>query len=543
MNNTNTSFFPAWKQDRPGWIAWGILCILALFALLAHEPWFDEIQAWQIAKTADWYDILFRIPHFEGHPPAWHLCLALFAKAAITWQWVLRPIGFVCIASMGFLVIFKSPFPRWVRIILPFSYFLFLQYGVIVRPYGPMMVLMILLAMAFPSKDARPGRFILLLAALAACHLFGLALAGGITLAWLLEIKNGQTWRSFLRYLCTDKRFHYMLGLLGWAILILAWVWPYPNTAADAPYHASILLNLLYLIVAQPADAFLTNYNQVFHIKELLHTFPALLIPLLLGATLWYYLLTLLPRKQVKYLVCPYILLLSLMILYSSRHHQGIIFLLILWNMWLALQAPTYTYPRYSRFTAVFGKALLVLCLLIPVGWTINHLVIDAILPEFNGPQAVTFLTEHDLLHKRIFATWSYTRQGNKISAQNIHNQGWSLRMSLYTPHNIIANYHDGGPKRYNSIEKVDGDAQTAWNRWREGGLPDILLGNVPLDIIWQTPGLEAQYIPVFELYTYNIWKFNTPTQLFLPVYVRRDLLEKHHLHRIDTHNLEETNA
>ena len=33
-----------------------------------HEPWFDEAQAWQIAKCANIKDILFEIPHYEGLP-------------------------------------------------------------------------------------------------------------------------------------------------------------------------------------------------------------------------------------------------------------------------------------------------------------------------------------------------------------------------------------------------------------------------------------------------------------------------------------------
>lgn len=44
-----------------------------------HEPWFDESQAWAIAKTASYKEILFTLPHYEGHPPLWHLILSTFA--------------------------------------------------------------------------------------------------------------------------------------------------------------------------------------------------------------------------------------------------------------------------------------------------------------------------------------------------------------------------------------------------------------------------------------------------------------------------------
>ena len=44
-----------------------------------HEPWFDEFQAWGISKDSI-YNILFVIPHYECHPPLWHLILKCFTS-------------------------------------------------------------------------------------------------------------------------------------------------------------------------------------------------------------------------------------------------------------------------------------------------------------------------------------------------------------------------------------------------------------------------------------------------------------------------------
>ena len=51
-------------------------CIITVF----HEPWFDEAQAWQIAKCASLKEIFFEIPHYEGHPPLWWLLLSIPAR-------------------------------------------------------------------------------------------------------------------------------------------------------------------------------------------------------------------------------------------------------------------------------------------------------------------------------------------------------------------------------------------------------------------------------------------------------------------------------
>ena len=62
------------------------IIVLILFPILIgvfgyfHEGWFDEAQAWQIAKCASYREIIFYLPHFEGHPPFWHLILSIFAK-------------------------------------------------------------------------------------------------------------------------------------------------------------------------------------------------------------------------------------------------------------------------------------------------------------------------------------------------------------------------------------------------------------------------------------------------------------------------------
>ena len=67
-------------EDISGKVPELIACIVYavghLLMGLVHEPWYDEAVAWQIARSASVKDILFEIPHYEGHPPLWHLILA-----------------------------------------------------------------------------------------------------------------------------------------------------------------------------------------------------------------------------------------------------------------------------------------------------------------------------------------------------------------------------------------------------------------------------------------------------------------------------------
>ena len=260
MSSYITSISSFIKQHRAECICFALYIGLALFGAYFHEATYDESQSWQIAKTASWHDIVLLIPMYEGHPPFWHLFLAIPAKLGIHWHITYAIIGLICMVTSGFLIFFKAPFPRWVRCLLPFNFFLFYRYGIVVRPYCIMLVLLLLLALFFPQKDKRPGLFVGLLIALCMCHVFGIAIAGGITLAWLWEIKAKRTWKEYLPALFKDKRFHYMLGMLALVIAIaLLFVIPRNEYNFVATHASSPLRQLIYTFLALPADAVLTS--------------------------------------------------------------------------------------------------------------------------------------------------------------------------------------------------------------------------------------------------------------------------------------------
>ena len=67
------------KENKKDYITSVIIIILYISGLIFigcfHEPWFDEAQAWLIAKSASYKEIITVVPHYEGHPPLWHLLL------------------------------------------------------------------------------------------------------------------------------------------------------------------------------------------------------------------------------------------------------------------------------------------------------------------------------------------------------------------------------------------------------------------------------------------------------------------------------------
>ena len=99
-----------------------------------HEPWFDEAQAWLIARDCSWREMILERPHYEGHPPLWWMMLAAPAKLGVPYEIGLKSINLTCATLMIWLLEFKTKLPEPFKVILPFSYFLCYQYGVTSHP-------------------------------------------------------------------------------------------------------------------------------------------------------------------------------------------------------------------------------------------------------------------------------------------------------------------------------------------------------------------------------------------------------------------------
>ena len=102
-------------ENRPGklpeFIASITYAVSYICISFVHEPWFDEAVAWQIARCATIKDILFEIPHYEGHPPLWYLILVPFAKLGAPYELSLSFVSLIFAGAACCLIIWKSPFP------------------------------------------------------------------------------------------------------------------------------------------------------------------------------------------------------------------------------------------------------------------------------------------------------------------------------------------------------------------------------------------------------------------------------------------------
>ena len=103
------------RAGRAEWVVLAVWVLLVCLVRHFHEPWFDETQAWQIARFASLKEILTEVEHYEGHPPLWHLVLLPFARAELPYKITIFCIGMVFSGASVWLLLFRSPFPRILR--------------------------------------------------------------------------------------------------------------------------------------------------------------------------------------------------------------------------------------------------------------------------------------------------------------------------------------------------------------------------------------------------------------------------------------------
>jgi hypothetical protein len=199
-----TGWQPAWSPTSelpPATKALGIpgLClgipeILALclygalvaWAIPHHEPWADEAQAWQIARTLPLGQI-FPVLSYEGHPGLWYLCLWALCRLHVSYA------GMRCLAAaIGFLgvavLVTASPFPRFIKLLLPFTFYLAFQYAIVARSYVLVPLLLFLCAYFWPQRLQRPLTIALCLGLLANVALHAAVISGGLAIVYLIDL-------------------------------------------------------------------------------------------------------------------------------------------------------------------------------------------------------------------------------------------------------------------------------------------------------------------------------------------------------------------
>ena len=158
---------------------------ITVYAIFHHETWGDEIHSWNIAKASNTLADLIHNTRYEGHPPVWYIilwCISKFTNDPFSFQ----VVHLIIACTFIYLLLFHSPFPTIVKLLIPFGYFFIFEYSVISRNYAPDILLAFCICLLLCKKNkVHPTVYYSLLLLLSNTHLLALILAGSIHLFFL----------------------------------------------------------------------------------------------------------------------------------------------------------------------------------------------------------------------------------------------------------------------------------------------------------------------------------------------------------------------
>lgn len=539
-----------------------------IIIMMFHELWFDEAQSWQIAATASYKDILFNVPHYEGHPQFWHLFLSVFAKNGFPYELTLKSINVVISVSAIAVLLFRSPFPKIVKCTLPFTYFLFYQFGINSRPYSITMLSLFLAAIFHKNRNEHPMRYILSLTLLCLTTAYGIILAGGLCLVWTFEIFLEHLSKKDVKGIFADKRCYSLLLILAVAVFLILSILPrddtfYTGCMSDATLADKLTKLLAYAeILCIPFDSWSGNFISS------ITTVPVAIAASVIGIFTYYVLISITKaNKKLLTFLIPYLMMTGFMVLkYMAEYHLGISAIFHIFIFWIMIDGngkliipDNLTSPLKKISSPVIMKALkavsVVICI-IPLYYSAAACV-NEIKYCYGNSNLKDFIIENDIQDRKLMIMWPYLNyddedgevdpkqaasvtlemlteqmeipsEHKKIKTHYTYLTGLGATLTPYFGKNIFINFNADCPDDLYMHYKYKEDSETIMKLWAEKGLPDFIFDYSPVDEVYDEQTLEGiKYLPVHEAINVRIFKDSYVENKDL-VYMREDLFDEY---------------
>ena len=395
---TPISPLPAVRTHPLIYIAAAVYGVLIVLTLPRHEPWADEAQSWLLSRDASLVELWGRLLHYEGTPGLWQTILHALIRLGLPYS----AYGFVS-ATLGLaaviLLLRYAPFPLFIRLLLPFTYYLCYQYSVIARSYALIAPILFGIAALYPYAAGRLTVMTSLLGLLAGISVNGFLLSAII---WLT------LYGPMLRRAETPYRRRLAIaGLIYGCVLVffLVCAWP-ANDVAFAEHRGLANLRLLPDIAAAGLGAAFTGYWATSLVLI------ALTLPLLWRGGGW-----------LVFLLAAVAFLLFGTIVYTQLWHFGILFLAWIFAIWISAYKTRVTAPTIVALLAAIGFQCYWTASAIRYDWT--H--------AYSGSLAAA----------------QYLRETG-IPAGGLYAIGYpSVSVQPYFPTNVYSDYRDGKNEAY----------------------------------------------------------------------------------------------
>ena len=536
--------------------------LLIVFVSFFHEPWFDELQAWEISKDS-LYNILFVIPHLEGHPPLWHLILKCFSSLSISPELGVRIPNLLFMFGAVWLLIFKSPFSKVVRLLLPFTYFIFYQYSIISRPYSIFCFALLLCALFYKTRNENSFKFVGSLVLLSLSTAYGMFLTAGITIAWGIEVLKSLG----IKQLIKDKRFYFMLGLFVFSLLLLLEIYPEKNIIAFADvYSYDKISKLLYSFFILSADATVFDFFNEMNLRVFfiditnffkLHSdidFNLVTFQFWFGTLIGFVINVLLysiakvkSTRLFVFIPCIMFCLMAYLV-YLKPHHIGLLTIFFVFAFWCMFSDEAFIGKKLKIFLSVFLSIFLIL----QIYWSISSALSEIQNPYSPSRQIVSFIKEHNMQNYKIMCGWQksssvyvnketrkiylgepidtkekylkFIQEYELVEYSNLLSQLDAVAINSYFDKNVFYNFNLDYPNKTYAVHKKLNSIETEELRqkWEKLGLPDFIIGDVDINYVFQTD-VKNNYLLLKEFKSGFIWK-DKYILTALPIYINKRL-------------------
>jgi hypothetical protein len=366
-----------------------------------HEPWADEAQAWLIARDMPWVDMMMHGVRYEGSPGLWHSILWVLIRMHLGYQGLAWLAG--GFAACGVIVLFRfAPFPRPLRLLLPFTFFIAYQDAVIVRSYVLFALLTFSAVALLRRARPAPAAIALLLGLLANLSAHGFAASLGFAVVAMVR------WRD--QGVSRLRRRACLALFLCFLILSIGTAAPPGDISSSTGRNVGRSLHNIAARHVQSGDReqvlpgelspviYLEHKNIPPGTGRILRILSLITYPIstyrVLGLAVFAALIGMVWRPRVKagwILLLPYFSMLAIFqSLYMAPRHAGTLFIVLLSVAWLAWPRDAKREPR----TLLLSSLLVIVCVE-QITWTAHAVWSDVHLPYCGGLMTAEFLAEH----------------------------------------------------------------------------------------------------------------------------------------------------
>ena len=498
-----------------------VYSIFLIVMLYLHVPTLDEAQSWLIARDASYRDIFFYLPHYESHPPFWHLLLSLPAKLGVSYELGLKSIEFASAFLMISFFVFLSPFNNLIKTFVPFTYFMFYQYGVMSRPYAFLVSGIFLCAHFIGTRRENPLRLIAALAYLCLWSAYGIAVAGGIAAVWTAETVFEAVMGGMdpVKFLLSDRK--RIMGLI--ALLVFAAALIYEISPASDNYVAistnegtvSYLTDYCRLFFMLPSEAFFTNLAGEGAGKADIMTviITGLISVILLAVTFCFCK----AARMVRYMVFPLLCFYVIAARYISVHHYGLAGILLIFALWVSHDSvvkggETITTEGIFKVIRPVSIVLVTGMILIGMYWSVIASLNENTYPVASGRKLAQTARELGIGKGEVTANaaWYIKKDDNGNILRIYYGEGTNVFVPAapYFKHNVISGLY---PDNTYCVTKVASDSESSLllGSIRERPDPDYIFSNSEqtMEDYLEYTGIKSDYTKIDVIPSGNCYK------------------------------------